>query len=381
MLAAAQGSSAAPAVMAALLSRGAYPDIRDSNGRTPLSWTVERGDGGAVKMLLENGADPNAVDDRGWTYMRTAWGSNHPELIRLLLSHGANINTPDNTGQTLLLVVTRSYCASDMFNLLLERGADPNTKDHDGKTPLAAALGRKDRDKISQLLQHGALPSQDSIEGGELLNWAAGRGDEEVVNLLISSGVSANASNREGSSALFKAVKQRHSQIARKLVISGADVYANETLIFVAVKNADVKTVQLLIELGAEIAKESLLYDAAWMGHLSIVQLLVDNWFHSMEEHRPECTAQLAKNRSYYLKVVDRLLDNIGEIEADAKFQRIVRCVPTGRQHREILQFLVKELCSFGGREEQEILRKAELKGYTSIVDAVRQKKGETADG
>jgi ankyrin repeat protein len=82
MLAAAQGLSAAPTVISALLSHGAYPDVRDSNGRTPLSCAVERGDEEMIKILLESGADPNAVDDRGWSHMRTAWESNHPELIR-----------------------------------------------------------------------------------------------------------------------------------------------------------------------------------------------------------------------------------------------------------------------------------------------------------
>jgi ankyrin repeat protein len=71
----------------------------------------------------------------------------------------------------------------------------------------------------------------------------------------------------------FSGPSGRHSQIVRKLVASGADVDAscepNETLIFVAVKNADDKTVQVLIELGVDIAKESLLYDAAWMGNIS----------------------------------------------------------------------------------------------------------------
>ncbi len=83
-----------------LLDAGADLSMRDSEGRGPLHWAVERSlfaeDAAQIlKLLLERGADVNSADSRGWTPLHFAvlYASRRNgynlKLIYLLLSKGA----------------------------------------------------------------------------------------------------------------------------------------------------------------------------------------------------------------------------------------------------------------------------------------------------
>ncbi len=84
-----------------LLDAGADLSMRDSEGRGPVHWAVERSlfaedAGEIVKLLLERGADVNAADNRGWTPLHLAvlYASRkngyNLKLIYFLLTKGAN---------------------------------------------------------------------------------------------------------------------------------------------------------------------------------------------------------------------------------------------------------------------------------------------------
>ncbi len=50
----------------ALLKNGNDPNVKDSNGRTPLSWTAINGHEAVMKLLLAtDGVDPDSKDNSG----------------------------------------------------------------------------------------------------------------------------------------------------------------------------------------------------------------------------------------------------------------------------------------------------------------------------
>ena len=73
-----------------LLRHGRRPDLKDSYGRTPLSWAAENGHDGVVKLLLETGK-VNA-DSKDVTFGRTpliwAAGNGHDGIVKLLIDTG-----------------------------------------------------------------------------------------------------------------------------------------------------------------------------------------------------------------------------------------------------------------------------------------------------
>jgi Ankyrin repeats (3 copies) len=67
-------------------------DTRDSHGRTPLSYAVEKGNEKAVKLLLDCNADPNSTCAGGWTPLTRAVERGSPAVIQLLLIKGVEVN-------------------------------------------------------------------------------------------------------------------------------------------------------------------------------------------------------------------------------------------------------------------------------------------------
>jgi uncharacterized protein len=114
-----------------LMTRGANPNIRDKQKKTPLIWTVsahalpspdDRREivpdyEGVAKLLLERSADVNARDQGSRTALMMAMEGSASEyrvvgaddgMARLLIGHGADVNARDNAGWTALLKGLRS---------------------------------------------------------------------------------------------------------------------------------------------------------------------------------------------------------------------------------------------------------------------------------
>ncbi|SCF44660.1 hypothetical protein GA0074696_6040 [Micromonospora purpureochromogenes] len=82
--------SAAPATIRMLLSHGADPNSRRSDGTPALILAARRGDHAAVDVLLTAGADPNAVDGYGHTALMHAIERNERAVSTALLLAGAD---------------------------------------------------------------------------------------------------------------------------------------------------------------------------------------------------------------------------------------------------------------------------------------------------
>ncbi|GAB1641139.1 ankyrin repeat domain-containing protein [Krasilnikovia sp. MM14-A1259] len=82
--------SAAPATIRMLLSHGADPNARRSDGTPALILAARRGDHAAVDVLLTAGADPNAVDGDGHTALMHAIERNEQAVSTALMLAGAD---------------------------------------------------------------------------------------------------------------------------------------------------------------------------------------------------------------------------------------------------------------------------------------------------
>ncbi|KAI9777778.1 MAG: hypothetical protein M1839_008573 [Geoglossum umbratile] len=105
-----------------LLKKEHNPDLRDSYGRTPLSYAAENGHEAVVKLLLEKGADLESKGEYGRTPLSWAAENGHEAVVKLLLEKGADLESKGEYGRTPL-----SWAASNgheaVVKLLLEKGA------------------------------------------------------------------------------------------------------------------------------------------------------------------------------------------------------------------------------------------------------------------
>lgn len=92
-----------------LLGRGAKPDIRDSQGNTPLLTATRLGFTEGVQMLIDRRANVNLDNSQGVTPIIAAVQNRDMATTRLLLTAGAATNRPDRiAGKS-----ARDYAAED----------------------------------------------------------------------------------------------------------------------------------------------------------------------------------------------------------------------------------------------------------------------------
>jgi uncharacterized protein len=131
-------------------------NARDAFGRVPLVQAVlADGDAPAmVEALLGRGADPNVVEPgEEWTPLHLAARDQKLAKARALLAAGARVDAFDAFGNTPLW---RSVMASDaepaVISLLLEHGADPGRKNRSGIAPVDLAR-QTHRDELLRKFQ------------------------------------------------------------------------------------------------------------------------------------------------------------------------------------------------------------------------------------
>jgi ankyrin repeat protein len=124
-----------------LLARGADPDVRDDDLRTPLHQAVLGGSVGLVGLLIEHGADVNAKDQHGFTPLHFAAQEHTPAIARILVGKGADVNASDEDGNSVLgRAVASARGRDEIVRLLLENGARPDQPNSAGVTPKELAL-------------------------------------------------------------------------------------------------------------------------------------------------------------------------------------------------------------------------------------------------
>lgn len=151
-----------------------------------------------VKALIAKGANVNAQDELGRTPLLSAY---HPcensdcmslpinDAIKpLLIEAGADVNLPDEQGHTVLQFACLEAGTRDV-RLLLKHGANPNSQAKDGITPLLFAALRNNVDGVKLLLANGADVSQrDRRAKITALKLAKAYGHWKCVRLLKQAG-------------------------------------------------------------------------------------------------------------------------------------------------------------------------------------------------
>jgi ankyrin repeat protein len=256
-------------------------DALDPEGTSALIVAIINGHYDAAAALVEKGANPNLADIKGMTplyaavdmhTLATTFGRPDPpkpviegavDAIKMLLAAGANPNARlkgtllkrvydagDNRlgeGATPLMRAARGGDALVM-RLLLAAGADPTLTQKSGNNPIllaaAASGGRASTDEDVRVSEKKAL---------------------DAITVAVDAGIDVNAVNAAGDTALHLAAStnQGSPSIIRFLAGRGANVNiknkAGRTPLDAAMRARDKnnETIALLRELGAEASPPS----------------------------------------------------------------------------------------------------------------------------
>ncbi|KAL6541487.1 Acyl-CoA-binding domain-containing protein 1 [Orobanche gracilis] len=80
------------------IESGVPLNVKDSEGRTPLHWAVDRGHLNVTALLLGKNADVNAQDGEGQTALHYAAVCERTDIAELLVKHNADKDIKDNEG-------------------------------------------------------------------------------------------------------------------------------------------------------------------------------------------------------------------------------------------------------------------------------------------
>jgi ankyrin repeat protein len=213
------------AVEALLKAGGTEVNIRETDGRTPLSWAAAEGHVDVVKVLIEaKGVNVNIPDNGRSTPLLWAAKNGFTEVVEILLkAYNVDIEFRDNRNRSPLWHAAARGHANAVAELV-KAGARIDLGDKNGRTPLSLAAENGYVDTVKVLLDEArsrtkaelTSPRQfksdmrgmrgglidikdlpcatdgdyDIIEardeqGRTPLSWAAGEGYTDVVSLLV----------------------------------------------------------------------------------------------------------------------------------------------------------------------------------------------------
>lgn len=268
------------------------PNLRDGDGRTPLSLAAYYGHADILKLLLQANVNVDSRDRNGRTPLLWVVFSNQRKAVELLLQTGrADADSRDDIGFTPLHLAV-AMANETTVKLLLDTGrVDVNwigsTYDC---TPLIRAVQRGDEGTIRLLLTNDRIDVNlgDRCKDRTPLAWAAWYGNEAAVRLLLSTrAVNADAEDPNGKTPLAIAADRGHAAVAKLLldtraVNADAKSRHGQTPLFLAAARGYEAVVKLLLDTravdvdAADDQGETPLFIAARRGHKAVVKLLLD---------------------------------------------------------------------------------------------------------
>lgn len=224
------------------------------DGSSALLWAVYNSSEEMTSLLLAAGADPNIANNLDISPLLQAARNGETEILSLLLKAGAQVLSHDLTSEPVLLAGARSG-SLETVKLLLENGAPVNlTEAFDQQSALMWAVAAGHHDVAKFLLDHDADPNlqtrvneltkrknADFTSGGfAALHWAVRNGDLKMIDLLVEHGAALSPINGDSVTPLMLAVVNDRLDVAAYMLELGAD--ANDGSLYYATVMRDATT-------------------------------------------------------------------------------------------------------------------------------------------
>ena len=206
-----------PASIAALAEGGADVEAQARDAETPLFIAAKSGNGRNVVAMLAAGADPDARNAAGETPILAAIAQFTDQPGRgLAVAALAELTT--DLDRALVAALDEGFAPVALR--LIERGADVNAVDDYGRSALAASTQERGLTYFQFLITHGADVDR---FGAETLLQAASTGHTLIARALLEHGIGVDVRNARGATPLLLAVMNAHVEAVKLLLDAGAD--------------------------------------------------------------------------------------------------------------------------------------------------------------
>uniref|UniRef100_A0A8C6XLH4 Transient receptor potential cation channel subfamily A member 1 n=1 Tax=Naja naja TaxID=35670 RepID=A0A8C6XLH4_NAJNA len=258
-----------------LLSRGANPNILNSNMISPLHWAVLYLFNDLVKIFLEcSTVDVNLEGEAGNTPILVACYKDNAEALKLLIENGGDIVRANNMG--CMPVHAAAFSGSKLcLEIIIKRGEELgyspakhiNFTNNKKCSPLHLAVQSRDLEMIKMCIEYGAQIDLKQSDNCTALHFAATQGATEILKLMMSSYTGEdsiiNALDGSKETLLHRAALFDHCELAEYLISKGANIDSvdieGRTPLLLATSCASWKIVNLLLSKGANVELKDLL--------------------------------------------------------------------------------------------------------------------------
>ena len=237
-----------------------------------------------AQKLIAKGYGINSRDSEGKTPLLYSLQQDKTNFARLLLNAGANIRLADNQGNNCLHYAIEN-CRSDdsIVYELIDKGADFWAANNEGYTPLHFSILFSCYELPFYLIHKGADFYLVTGLNESSLHLSIESGCDTLSYFFIENDINIRQRDNRGNTALLAALDFQRHDVAIKLIEKGAhiDEFNNDSLdaLFLAIANQDTSIVQLLLDKGAQIKRpqgqDPLIQYAANMENAAIVKLLL----------------------------------------------------------------------------------------------------------
>jgi ankyrin repeat protein len=197
--------------------------LRDSNGRTPLSWAARNGHGTVVEMLAaRDDVDVDSKDRWGQTPLSLAAENGHEAVVEVLAARDdVNTDLKGDNGQSPLSWAARMGHETVVELLAARDDVDVDLKDNNDRTPLSWAAGNGYKAVVEVLAARDDVDADPKDRWGRTpLSWAARMGHETVVEMLaVRDDVEVDSKDNNHWTPLSWAASSGHETVVEMLAV------------------------------------------------------------------------------------------------------------------------------------------------------------------